>query len=115
MRLYPSSEGLGERAGALLVMVNGAPFAVMTKGKNARPSLARDFHHAESQDPLAEFRVLGVEPAWLDLRAHFGDSQSLRQRLAGNVSRMEARRTLFRAVLVGEVVVRVDAIERPVS
>ena len=83
MRLYLSSERLGERAGALLAMISGPRVAVIANGYDASPSLARDLYCAEGHDPLAEFRALGLEPAPLDLRAHFGDPQSLEQRLAG--------------------------------
>ena len=77
MRLYLSSERLGERARALLAMVNGPRVAVIANGYDASPSLARGLYRAEGHDPLAEFRALGLEPAPLDLRAHFGGPQSL--------------------------------------
>jgi dipeptidase E len=81
--LYLSSERLGERAGALLAMVNGPRVAVIANGYDGSSSMARDIYRSEVYDPIAEFRSLGLEPQELDLRAHFGDAQSLRQRLGG--------------------------------
>ena len=81
MRLYLSSERLGERAGALLAMINGPRVAVIANGYDACADAARDIYRDEVHDPLAEFRALGLEPVGLDLRAHFGDPQSLRHRL----------------------------------
>jgi len=83
MRLYLSSERLGERAGALLAMVNGPRVAVIANGYDHCSAMARDIYRTEVYDPVAEFHSLGLEPEQLDLRAHFGDPQSLRQRLAG--------------------------------
>jgi len=101
MRLYLSSERLGERAGALLAMVTevrqeklrdfsgsanppeGVPrVAVIANGYDHRSDIARDIYRAEVYDPIAEFRSLGLEPDQLDLRAHFGDPQSLEIRLS---------------------------------
>ena len=81
MRLYLSSERLGERSGALLAMVNGPKVAVIANGYDGASATARDIYRTEVYDPLTEFRSLGLEPHELDLRAHFGDPQSLRQRL----------------------------------
>ena len=81
MRLYLSSERLGERSGALLAMVNGPRVAVIANGYDGASATARDIYRTEVYDPLTEFRSLGLEPHELDLRAHFGDPQSLRQRL----------------------------------
>jgi dipeptidase E len=83
MRLYLSSERLGERAGTLLAMVGGPRVAIVANGYDYCSSMARDLYRAEVYDPIAEFRSLGLEPAELDLRAHFGDPESLRRRLAG--------------------------------
>jgi dipeptidase E len=80
MRLYLSSERLGTRVAALLDMLAGQGsrrprVAVIANGHDhpgapaARPGL------------MADFAALGLEPAALDLRAHFGDPQSLRTRL----------------------------------
>lgn len=82
MRLYLSSERLGERAGALLAMLNGPRVAVIANGYDGASSMARDLYRTEVYDPIAEFRALGLDPAEIDLRAHFGDAQSLKQRLA---------------------------------
>jgi dipeptidase E len=82
MRLYLSSERLGERAGALLAMVNGPRVAVIANGYDHCSAMARDIYRAEVYDPVVEFRSLGLEPDELDLRAHFGDPQSLRDRLS---------------------------------
>lgn len=83
MRLYLSSERLGERAGALLAMVNGPRVAVIANGYDGASAMAREIYRAEVYDPVSEFKSLGHDPRYLDLRAHFGDPQSLRQRLAG--------------------------------
>lgn len=82
MRLYLSSERLGERAGALLAVVNGKRVAVIANGYDGASSMAREIYRTEVYDPMAEFRSLGLVPEALDLRAHFGDAQSLRTRLA---------------------------------
>jgi dipeptidase E len=82
MRLYLSSERLGERAGALLAMVNGPRVAIIANGYDCRSAAVRDHYQSEVYDPIAEFHSLGLKPATLDLRAHFGDPQSLRLRLA---------------------------------
>ena len=81
MRLYLSSERLGERAGALLAMLNGKRVAVIANGYDGCTEVARTIYRAEVYDPLAEFQSLGLAAQELDLRAYFGDPQSLRQRL----------------------------------
>ena len=81
MRLYLSSERLGERAGALLAMLNGSRVAVIANGYDGSSAMARDIYRTEVYDPMAEFQALGLEPSEVDLRAHFGDAPSLRQRL----------------------------------
>lgn len=103
MRLYLSSERLGQRSGALLDMLPrgrrdkshdrsgstvppqgaGARVAIVANGYDGIPAGARDIYRAEICDPLAEFRALGLDPHPVDLRAHFGDPASLRRRLAG--------------------------------
>jgi dipeptidase E len=83
MRLYLSSERLGERAGTLLAMLRGNRVAVIANGYDGASAMARDLYRAEVYDPLAEFRGLGLDPHSLDLRAHFGDPESLRARLTG--------------------------------
>ncbi|MEO6014917.1 MAG: Type 1 glutamine amidotransferase-like domain-containing protein [Devosia sp.] len=82
MRLYLSSERLGERAGALLAMLGGSRIAVIANGYDGASALAREIYRAEIYDPIAEFTALGLEPDYVDLRAHFGDPESLRTRLA---------------------------------
>ena len=82
MRLYLSSERLGERAGALLAMVNGTRVAVIANGYDGCTEVARTIYRAEVYDPVAEFQSLGLDAQELDLRAYFGDPDSLRQRLA---------------------------------
>ena len=82
MRLYLSSERLGERSGALLAMLNGQRVAVIANGYDGASATARDIYRTEVYDPLAEFAALGLEPHELDLRAHFGDPESLRRRLS---------------------------------
>lgn len=81
MRLYLSSERLGERAGALLGMLGGPRVAVIANGYDYCGAIARDFYRAEVYDPVPEFEALGLVPEQVDLRAHFGDPQSLRLRL----------------------------------
>ncbi|MBI4923068.1 MAG: Type 1 glutamine amidotransferase-like domain-containing protein [Devosia nanyangense] len=101
MRLYLSSERLGERAGALLAMlpqraqeklndfsassprpVKHRPrVAIIANGYDSCSAMARDIYRTEVYDPVAEFRSLGLEPDELDLRAHFGDPESLRTRI----------------------------------
>jgi dipeptidase E len=81
MRLYLSSERLGERAGALLAMVGGSRVAVIANGYDACTRLARNVYRAEAYDPIAEFQSLGLVAEELDLRAYFGDPWSLQQRL----------------------------------
>ena len=82
MRLYLSSERLGERAGALLAMLSGSKVAVIANGYDGASAMARDIYRTEVYDPLAEFKALGLDPHEVDLRAHFGDAASLRHRLA---------------------------------
>jgi len=94
MRLYLSSERLGARAGALLDLLgapaadsvsvndNRARVAIIANGYDNCTPLGRDPYLAELYDPIAEFHRLGLVPEELDLRAYFGDPQSLRQRLA---------------------------------
>jgi dipeptidase E len=83
MRLYLSSERLGERAGALLDMLSGPRIAVIANGYDGASAMARDIYRTEVHDPVAEFKSLGLDPHEVDLRAHFGDAASLRQRLQG--------------------------------
>ena len=83
MRLYLSSERLGERAGALLAMINGPKVAIIANGYDGASATARDIYRTEVYDPVAEFKALGLEPHEVDLRAHFDDAASLRRRLAG--------------------------------
>jgi dipeptidase E len=82
MRLYLSSERLGERAGSLLAMINGPRVAVIANGYDNCSAMARELYRAEVYDPLTEFKGLGLDPQPLDLRAHFGDIASLYARLA---------------------------------
>ena len=82
MRLYLSSERLGERAGTLLAMINGPKVAIVANGYDGASATAREIYRAEVYDPLAEFHALGLQPTLVDLRAHFGDPQSLRTRLS---------------------------------
>jgi dipeptidase E len=81
MRLYLSSERLGDRAGALLAMLYGSRVAIIANGYDGASAMARALYRAEVYDPVAEFRSLGLAADELDLRAHFGDPQSLRDRL----------------------------------
>ncbi|HWA18923.1 MAG TPA: Type 1 glutamine amidotransferase-like domain-containing protein [Devosia sp.] len=84
MRLYLSSERLGERAGALLAMIpEGANrVAVIANGYDGASDMAREIYRTEVYDPITEFRGLGLAAEPIDLRAHFGDAESLEVRLA---------------------------------
>ena len=82
MRLYLSSERLGERAGALLAMLGGQRVAIIANGYDGASAGAREIYRTEVYDPIHEFHSLGLAPEPVDLRAHFGDPQSLGQRLA---------------------------------
>jgi dipeptidase E len=62
-------------------MLNGSRVAVIANGYDGSSAMARDIHRTEVYDPMAEFQALGLEPSEVDLRAHFGDAPSLRQRL----------------------------------
>jgi dipeptidase E len=81
MRLYLSSERLGERAGALLAMLRGNRVAIIANGYDGGTALSRH-DRTDVDDAVAEFRSLGLHPDQLDLRAHFGDPASLRLRLS---------------------------------
>ncbi|MEP7239944.1 MAG: Type 1 glutamine amidotransferase-like domain-containing protein [Devosia sp.] len=81
MRLYLSSERLGERAGALLGMLAGPRVAVIANGFDGASPEAREIYRTEIYDPIEEFGSLGLKAETLDLRAHFGDPESLRRRL----------------------------------
>jgi dipeptidase E len=81
MRLYLSSERLGERAGALLDMLSGPRIAVIANGYDGASAMARHIYRTEVYDPIKEFKALGLDPYEVDLRAHFGDAPSLRERL----------------------------------
>ena len=83
MRLYLSSERLGERAGALLAMLSGPRIAVIANGYDGASAMACHIYRTEVYDPIKEFKALGLDPHEVDLRAHFGDAPSLRQRLTG--------------------------------
>jgi dipeptidase E len=82
MRLYLSSERLGERAGALLAMVGGTRVAIIANGYDGASAMARELYRREVYDPVAEFQSLGLKPEYLDLRAYFGASDDLRGRLS---------------------------------
>lgn len=82
MRLYLSSERLGERAGALVAMLNGPRVAVIANGYDGSANRMGERYRSEAYDPIAEFRSIGLMAEELDLRAHFGDAESLRQRLS---------------------------------
>ena len=87
MRLYLSSERLGKRAGAMLAEARPDErfprVAVIANGYDGASAMARDFYRTEIYDLIAEFTALDLDPAELDLRAHFGDAASLRRCLRG--------------------------------
>ena len=52
MRLYLSSERLGERAGALLAMLSGKRVAIIANGYDGASATARDIYRNEVYDPV---------------------------------------------------------------
>ena len=62
MRLYLSSERLGERSGALLDMMGGTRIAIIANGYDGASATARDIYRTEIYDPLAEFAALAQIP-----------------------------------------------------
>ena len=63
-------------------MVNGKCNAVSAIGFVGCSVVAGTIFRAEVYDPVAEFQSLGLDAQELDLRAYFGDPQSLRRRLS---------------------------------
>jgi dipeptidase E len=64
-------------------MLSGNRVAIIANGYDGASAMARSIYRTEVYDPLAEFTSLCLVPSELDLRAHFGDPQSLRERLNG--------------------------------
>jgi dipeptidase E len=86
MRLYLSSDRIGERAGSLLAMLGnpvGARAAVIANGFDHVRETGSEILGEEIFDPAAALAGLGVRAEPLDLRAYFGDPVALRRRLAG--------------------------------
>jgi dipeptidase E len=64
-------------------MLSGPRIAIIANGYDGASATARDIYRTEVYDPVAEFKSLGLDPHEVDLRAHFGDAASLRERLSG--------------------------------
>jgi dipeptidase E len=85
MRLYLSSHGLGERAGALLALLGGTRprAAVVGNGLDGLPPAARRRLLEEGGDPARELASLGISSTGLDLRDFFGQKEALSKELMG--------------------------------
>ncbi|MBN9317301.1 MAG: Type 1 glutamine amidotransferase-like domain-containing protein [Devosia sp.] len=82
MRLYLSSNGIGDRAGSLLAFLGGGKRAVVIENAQDHISTAaRELFRREGCDPVAELASLGIAGTPLDLRDHFGDPAGLRAQL----------------------------------
>jgi dipeptidase E len=115
MRLYLSSQRIGERVGSLCAMLGnpiGARAAVIANGFDGMSEAAREIFRDEVFDPVAALSALGVSAEPLDLRAYFGDVEALRRRLErfdlvwvtdGNPSvlRRAMKQSRFDAVIAG--------------
>ena len=83
MRLYLSSDRIGDRAGALLGLVGfGARAAIVSNALDGVSPVAREIYRNEVYDPFAQFASLGIEAAELDLRRYFGRQDALGADLA---------------------------------
>jgi dipeptidase E len=85
MRLYLSSDKLGESAGMLLAMLGnatGARAAIIGNGFDGASDVARETYRAEVFDPAHALGALGIAAEDLDLRAYHGDPSALRRRLS---------------------------------
>lgn len=84
MRLYLSSDRIGERAGSLLALLGGGTrAAIIENALDSVPAAARETHRRDAYDPADELAALGIHGTRLDLRHYFGDAEGLRARLSG--------------------------------
>jgi dipeptidase E len=83
MRLYLSSDRIGDRAGSLLVLVgNGKRAAVIENALDHLTPAERDRRRRDFHDPYAELAGLGIAAEQLDLRDHFDRPARLAAQLA---------------------------------
>lgn len=86
MRLYLSSDRIGNRAGALLGLVGfGARAAIVSNALDGVSPAAREIYRNEVYDPFAQFASLGISSEDFDLRRYFGRQDAL----ASDLSRYE--------------------------
>ena len=82
MRLYLSSDRLGDSFGELLAMAGeGARVAVISNAVDYIPEADRQAYARNVFDPAAHFREHGLEAIDLDLRAFFGQGEALAEEL----------------------------------
>lgn len=73
MRLYLSSDRIGDRVGALLALVGfGARAAIIPNALDGVSPTAREIYRNEVYDPFAQLASIGIGAEELDLRAYFG-------------------------------------------
>ncbi len=120
MRLYLSSERLGERAGALLALLGGRTHvAVINNALDYCSPMARQIYRDEVYDPVVEMAALGLQADLMDLRHYFGEPERMTAAIArydlvwvthGNsfVLRRAMRESGFDAAIVERV--KADAI-----
>jgi dipeptidase E len=85
MRLYLSSDKIGESAGMLLAMLGNASqarAAIIGNGFDGASAVAREIYRSEVFDPAQALGALGIAGEDLDLRAYYGDPSALRRRLS---------------------------------
>ena len=84
MRLYLSSDRVGDRAGSLLALLgSGKRAALIENALDLLSEEARDVRRSEVHDPATELGALGITTTRLDLRHYFGRVDALRTELAG--------------------------------
>lgn len=85
MRLYLSSDGIGDRAGSLLALLGATPglrAAVIANGFDSSLPGAAEGARGKVFNHHNILASLGIAAESLDLRAHFGDAAGLAARLA---------------------------------
>jgi len=83
MRLYLSSDRVGDRAGSLLTLLgNGKRAALIENALDLCSDEAREMHRREVYDPAAELGTLGIASTRLDLRRYFGRPEALEAELS---------------------------------
>src|SRR5690606_21548580 len=86
MRLYLSSDGIGDSAGSLPALLGGRPgrrAAVIANGFDSSVAGAQEAARGKIFNHHNILASLGIAAESLDLRAHFGDAAGLGARLAG--------------------------------